>query len=484
MIALKRLYHRLWHSPTVMTWLNTSVRVLSLGFVLPLVLRTFTPEDISLYYLFASIVAFQLMSGAGFNPAFARFISFVLAGRTLKDLANLTIEKCASPPDSGFDADLLTRLLGTIRRIFTVVSLASLPLIAIVGTFFLLRPISTSSNPTHAWFAWVLVILVTPLTIYSSQFSVVLQGTNRIAMEQRWSAAFILVSMIAGLIALLCGGRLLALVAANQLGQIVTYFRLSWLSKRTLEEVSPGGTPQFCPQVFRVIWPSSWRSLVGGISSTATTTLSGLFFAQRIGGAALAEFLLAVRIMSIVSEISRAPFYSKIPSLNFLRAKGDLTALQQNAGRGMRFAYTSFMGLYFLVPLAAAVVFPLIHSNISFAPLTFWSLLGFAALIERFGAMHLQFYSTTNHIIWHWVNPVTGLIWIGITLLLIPRAGICAYPIGMLCAYGCYFCPVAVRRSLSAMQRSFWEFERFCFIPALASFAGATVLLAVIFSLT
>lgn len=58
--------------------------------------------------------------------------------------------------------------------------------------------------------------------------------------------------------------------------------------------------------------------------------------------------------------------------------------------------------------------------------------MGLAALVERIGTLHLQLYTTTNHIVWHVANGVTGII----PLCPIPLAywylGVIGLPLGML----------------------------------------------------
>jgi hypothetical protein len=103
--------------------------------------------------------------------------------------------------------------------------------------------------------------------------------------------------------------------------------------------------------------------------------------------------------------------------------------------------------------------------------------LGLAALTERFGAMHLQVYSTTNHIIWHWLNGITGLLWLGLMLALVPWIGLYAYPTGMLIAYIVFYSRVSMRRSHASLGISFWTFECHGLLPAAGGYTLAAGML-------
>jgi hypothetical protein len=478
---IRKLAIRTWDSPVMMTWLNTLARMISFATVLPLVLRRFVPADISLYYLFWSVVSLQLMAGSGFLPTFARFVSYALAGAKDSDFDELGRGGKAGLADGSVDPGAFSRIVATLHRVFLVLSLATVPVMAVVGTLLLQRPVSQSADPAQAWIAWGVILATTPLTLYSNQFSSLLQGSNRIALEQRWSALFVIFGSLSGLAAMLCGGGLLALIAVNQAWQVAAFFRLRWLASRVLHDL-PYQPDQaiYSPAIFRAIWPSSWKSFVGVAASNGIVSASGLLFAQRITGAPLAEFLFGLRVMGVASEVSRAPFYTKLPQFNTLRIRGELPELARLARQGMQRAYAGFLVLFFAAPIGAAVILPLIKSNISFPHTSLWCLLGLATLVERCGAMHLQVYSTTNDIIWHWMNGVTGLIWIALMLALLPLLGLQAYPVAMLLGYTSFYTWIAVKKSLRSIHQTLWSFERACALPALAGFAAGCNILTLL----
>jgi hypothetical protein len=476
--VIKRLTERSWNSPVMMTWLNTLARLLGFAVVLPLVLRRFTPADISLYYLFWSIISLQLMVGSGFLPTFARFVSYALAGARQEDFQQLRDGRTVDLGQRAADPKLVSAIVATLHRVFLVLSLGTLPVMAVVGTLLLQRPVAASALPEHAWAAWLVVLTITPLTLYSNQFSSLLQGANRIALEQRWSALFAIFGALSGFVALLLGGGLLTLVTVTQFWQIVGFFRLRWLAGRVLRELpyDPAAS-SYSPTIFHAIWPASWKSFVGVAASNGIMSASGLLFAQKVTGAPLAEFLFGLRVMGIVSEVSRAPLYTKLPHFNALRVKGELASLSTAAQTGMRRAYTGFLLLFFAAPLGAAVILPLIGSQIAFPQTEFWVAFGLATLIERCGAMHLQVYSTTNDIIWHWMNGVTGLIWLALMFLLFPWLGLYSYPVGMALAYASFYTWIAVMKSLRSLGASWWQFERTCAVPAFALLGTGSVAL-------
>lgn len=462
----------------MMTWLNTAARVLSLAAVLPFILRQFEPGDIALYYLFTAIITLQLMVGSGFVPTFARFVTYVLSGARFSDLVNLRTGSLPTIAKAEPDHAVLSDLLGTLRQVFFWLAVTSVPVAGLIGYVMMQKPIAQSTDTASAWTAWGVVILITPLVLYANNYSAFLQGANRIALEQRWSAIFVILGSLSGVLVVATGGGLLPLIVSNQVWQIASFFRLRWLAGRVAREL--GNTPgsgRFNRDLFRSIWPASWRSLVGVVTSNGVTAGTGLIFAQFFAAKPLAEFLFGLRIMSIAAEISRAPFYSKLPVFNSLRARAELTTLSRQASRGMMLSYVGFIALFLAAPIGAAWVLPLIGSNISFPSTPYWIALGLAVLVERYGAMHIQIYSTTNHIIWHWLNGLTGIVWVALMLVFIPQLGLYAYPVAMFVSYLLIYTQIAVRRSILSLQVDYFRFERKAFIPALGSFVAGSALL-------
>ena len=73
-------------------------------------------------------------------------------------------------------------------------------------------------------------------------------------------------------------------------------------------------------------------------------------------------------------------------------------------------------------------------TNISFPDLTLWLLFGIGGLIERFGAMHIQVYSLTNHIVWHIANGISGALFLVTSFLLVPHIGTFGFAAGIIIA--------------------------------------------------
>lgn len=457
---------RLWNSPTVTTWASIATRSLSLLIVLPLILVSFGPAETTLWYLLITVISLQLLVDLGFSSTFARYFAFATGGAT-------TFAEFQSPETvtnrSPAGPDTMRALVGTMRVVYWRLSLASLGLMLLVGTPLLVRPISQTADPTASWASWAVVVVVTTAALFGNSFSAYLQGTNAIPQLRRWEAFTALGSIFSSAFTLLIGGGLFALVCVSQAWVIVAVAR-NFLLCRALGPNDFTGFSRLplVPEIFSAVWPSAWRAGLGVIMSFGLVQASGVIYAQFGETAQVASYLLAMRLLQVLSEVSRAPFYSKLPTLAKLRALGDIEAQKSLAKRGMGLSLWTFVAGVVVLGLAGEPILKAIGSNTGFVAQSLWILLGTAFFIERYGAMHIQLYSTTNHIIWHVANGLSGVIYLIVTLILFRPIGVVAFPVAILASHLGFYTWYSTAHSYKAFDLKFWPDEVYSFAIPLA----------------
>jgi O-antigen/teichoic acid export membrane protein len=288
-----------------------------------------------------------------------------------------------------------------------------------------------------------------------------LQGLNQIALLRRWEIVFSLAAIATSFIVLLLNGGLLGLVAVNQGWLIINILRNRWLSRL----VEQGRFKTFTRKgkdevVLSAVWPSAWRSGLGVFMSYGLVQISGVIYAQFGSASGVASYLMGLRLIQMVSQFSQAPFYSKLPLLAQRRASGNLKEQVRIAQKGMKLAYWTYVAGFVSLGFLGKPLLGLIGSNADFPDSGLWCLMGLAIFAERYGAMHIQLYSITNHIIWHIANSVSGTIYIAISMTLFSYIGVYAFPLALLISYLGFYCWYSARYSYKAFELLFWSFER------------------------
>ena len=464
---MKRLSSRVWHSPTLTTWGSIFVRLASVVVVLPLVLTRYNAPEVAVWQLFSVLFSLALLFDFGFAPTFARLLAYARGGATLDEMARPTAPFRVAVANMGADGSAAA-VFAAQRWLYLRLGMAAALVFGLLGSWALMRPIAHTANPTEAWYAWVLVLCTMAVGFWGNGFGAALQGMDHIAALRRWEIGCGLAQVASSAVVLLAGGGLVELVASYQIWVVFNAVRNRMLMKRLCPQLMAAPV-RADRAVLQVLWPATWRSGVGVLMSQGIVQASGVVFSQVGDPALVAAYLLALRVMTVVSQFSAAPFYSKLPQLAKLQMSQQRPAQMALAKRGMRLAHWTFVLGVGLIAITAQPLLDLIGSRTAFVSQLVWALMCLAYFAERFGAMHLQLYSVTNHIVWHIANSVTGLLMIGLTLALFPALGLVALPVGMLVAYAGFYCIYSFGKSSKSFEFTLYSFERgVSLLPALA----------------
>ena len=134
--------------------------------------------------------------------------------------------------------------------------------------------------------------------------------------------------------------------------------------------------------------------------------------------------------------------------------------MEQMAARGMRMAYWTYVLGAVLMHFVAPSALPRMGSGIDWVAPSLWLLLVVTYFVERFGAMHLQLYSTTNDIRWHVASGISGSLSLLVSLIALPHADVYAFPVGILVgnlAFYAWYGPWKVKTSFDF---DFWRLQR------------------------
>ncbi len=404
----------------------------------------------------------------GFVDTFIRAISYGVGGAKITEIRDFShIVK----REQGKNWDTIRTLWGTVQHVY--LGLTALVILAYVfgGTFFFIRPISLVQNPNEAWIAWGIVITAGTIQFFGNVFVIYLQGLNYVALVTRWNVILTTLQVLSSFLALIFRGTILSLVVVYYSWNIVIvvrdYFLCRHVENGKFKEFS--FREKFNKEVFTSLYGAAWRSAVGVIMSNVIIQASGLIYAQYGNVGEVASYVLALRMIQIVVSFSLGPFYSKIPTLARLRAEGNIDRQITTAKRGMVISYWAFVSSFIAMGVLGQPLFTLIRSKAAFPDALLWGLFGVGFFIERFGAMHIQIYSTTNRIIWHVANGITGTIYLIISFGLIRLIGVYAFPLAIIIGYSSFYSWYAAKHSYQSLHSSFWNFEKQISIPAFAT---------------
>jgi hypothetical protein len=472
------MINRLWNSATFMTWGNLLIRTLGLVLLMPMVLTKLPDNEVIVWYLFSSLIALQQLVDMGFMQTFSRLISYGMGGAKIGDMIAIrdigTIKKIQTEPD-WMTIHSIDRVM---LRIYKKITLIAACLGAGLGTWVLGGPIGNTSNTMAAWSAWIMVLLSSCWMLYGNYYAAYLQGMNEIARVQRWQMITALLATLIATLSLAMGGGLFWTITGYQATLGINVLINIYLKGRIGVKKECICIPAVDVQtIWPVVWPSAIRTGVGVLMSAGLIQLSGIVYAQFGQAKSVASYLLGLQLIRAISSFSQPPFYTKLPVFARLYAGNRKDEIIKLAKDGMRKAYLVFTTGFFLVGWFSDSLLTLMRSNVEFPGMVLWSLLGFGLFFERFGAMHIQLYSITNHIVWHIANGITGVIMLFFSIVLFPFMGVYAFPTALVIGYVCFYAWYCSGYSYRAFNLGFVNYERNVMLPWLAIMTGTACIL-------
>lgn len=473
---MKKQIEKVLNSPTIMTWTNMSTRILSTVVVLPLLLKRLDTAEIAMWYLFSSIMIIQILADIGFNDTFVRVFSFGYGGAGKADLGDLRV---VSTKERGTNWDTIEAIWSTVAWINARLSVVVFILYVVAAPLLLKKNILTLQNPREGWIAYGVIALCSTVQFYGSRYNIYLQGVDKVALVNRWGTIASLFAILTSFAVLYIFGDLLTLVIANQIWIVINvvrnYFLARYVEDGRLRSFRHAGCDR---QILQGVWPSAWRSGIGIIMSNVVVNASGLIYAQVGNVKDVASYLLGFRLIQTVVMFSLAPFYSKLPLMARLRAEGKIEEQVAIAKLGMKYSYWVFVAGFLVIGLLASPLLGIIKSNAQFVAPLLWSLMGVAFFIERFGAMHIQLYSTTNHIIWHRANGITGTIYLLLSFGLIRIIGVYSFPVALIVGHLAFYSWYSAKHSYALIGTKFFAFEKdVSIIPTMCLLIGALAMI-------
>ena len=462
------VFNNLYNSPTIMTWFSFSAKSLSILVVLPLILIKFNTNEISLWFLFGILSSIQMVADLGFGSTFTRLISFAMAG--LKSLDDINREKPVSQKPKEPNFGLIKALNKKMKVIFLCLGAFATILLGCFSFLFLDKPIENLETPQYGYNLLILILGVLFFKIYSKQYSSYICGVGEVALLRRWEGILTYLQISSSLVVLLLSENFYFLVINNQLWVLIGVLNINHLSKKVTKEKFPLVPDKNAPLVItkevfgkHVISPS-YKSGIGNLTSYSVNSLVHFVLVDYLSEDSLAIFLFTSKIVNLINEFSRVPFYAQLPffAQQFpVISRQKLSALiQRSINRSIFLATAGLVTVLFLGEIALKMLGGQINSFNH----DLWFIFSLNLLCERTGAMHFQMHSVSNNVTWHKANLIYAFFFSLVIVLTIDILGIYAIPMAMLASNLMYYTPCALKTSHNFFSYNFVNFTREVFI--------------------
>lgn len=394
------MFNKILRNPVIMTWTNNLVQFGSAIFVLPLILVKFTTEEVAVWFVFNTILGLAMLADSGFGPTLVRATAYFFSGA---DILPRNIEQFKNQRAGKGKPNYkeLFALLNTTGKVYLLLSLLASFFLAVGGSLISHNVISLAGNRTDIWLALTVLVISSGIKIQSVRWVSFIQGIDQVALIRRFESLVGTVRIVLYSLLLILNYKILGLLCADLLLSLATlvyarHFVFKWfVSKININELKPS---KFDKRIFKSIWPATWR--FGGIIYGGYLANNGvsLLVAQINDAALIVSYLLTLRIMLVLRQISQAPLYANLPRVMQMMAKHNFKQLRIYASKCIFFEMFLLIGSLMIVGLFGNTILAYMDINTKLVSINIFIPLSIWLILETHHSAHAQIYIASNHV--------------------------------------------------------------------------------------
>lgn len=382
--------------------------------LMPFILNKMSAEMVGIWNVFMSITMLVALLDFGFQPTFARTISYIFSGaKTLRKEGVEIVDTSHQEVDYG----LLSGTIHSMRTFYRWVALITLVLLLTIGTgymYYILQ--SFTGEKIEVWIAWVILIIINCYNLYTMYYDALMLGKGYVKRQQQIGLVAHVSYITVGITLIMLGYGLIAIVLSQLIAVIIR--RIG--ARRVF----------FTPEMRRSISSSIpvatkpiWQAIMPNAVKMGLTNLGGFLVTQSgvlIGTAVLplmdmAMYGITLRIVEIIARCATVPYVSYMPKMAQYRTENNLPQLRHlfELCEGAMFIVTLLgsLCLIFLGDWALAII----HSKTMLLPISMIVMMCIGWLLEKNHVVAAGFLLADNKIPFFIPSLVAG----GVTILLI-----------------------------------------------------------------
>jgi O-antigen/teichoic acid export membrane protein len=292
----------------------------------PFILSQMSAETVGIWNVMITIMGFVALLDFGFQPSFARNISYIFSGVT--KLQKVGIQTAVS--DGNINFSLLKGTLNAMRKFYRWMALGVFVILGIAGTayfYYILQ--KYSGDRTDAMIAWILLIAINSYNVYTLYYNALLLGKGYIRRERQIMILSQCVYLSLAIVLIYAGYGLTAIVSSQAVSiilQRILSYRVFFTKelKQQLLHTEADETKD----ILKAISPNAVKvglTQLGGFCVTKSALLIGSAFLTLEETAC---YGITLHIIDILARCSTVYYQSITPKIAQSRANKDVIKLK------------------------------------------------------------------------------------------------------------------------------------------------------------
>ena len=296
---------------------------------LPFMLKYMDSEVLGLWYVFLSIGGIVTLFDFGFNPTFARNISYIWNGAEKIVPEGVTYAK-----GKEVNFNLLATLVKVSKIIYLVIAVAALVVLISCGTLYI-KVVGKEVLTPIVWGAWYIYSIAVFMNIYYGCYTTFLRGVGAISIYNKINVGARIIQIVISITLLILEFNILAVALAYLLyGFILRFFSKRIFLKycdigKNISKVDNEISPNDLKEMFYSIWHNAWKdgivTLANYITNQAGTLISSVFLSLTETGI----YSMTVQLVTAIVTISGGLYSAYQPTLQAAYIVNDKKILKE-----------------------------------------------------------------------------------------------------------------------------------------------------------
>ena len=371
-------------SDVIWNYVGTLVSMASGFLLLPLLVYYLSAEELGLWYVFVAVSGLTQLFEFGFNPTFARNVTYVMSGAR-----RLSREGHGELGTSGeVDWHLLRTVMLASRLVYAALGLAALVLVATVGSYYVFH-VTNASGMQTPWVAWAVMCAAMFINLFFNYTVTILRGLGDVTGDNK-SRTYSKIAQIAlSAVLLACGAGLLGVSVAFLANGVLMRLCASRYLRRhadVRQGMASDSRPVSRPELRDVLGTVSsfaWRDGVVQLSlyasTQATSIICSLFLGLRETGTYSILLQFATAVFTCAETFARA----HLPMFQSAFAGGDAAVMRRTVSRGICAYWVVSIAATVAVALVISPLMPLVKPGVSFDVPLFLLMCLYASLLNQ-----------------------------------------------------------------------------------------------------
>ena len=384
--------------------------------ILPVCLRYMSADEMGMFYIFMSINAMMLLFDLGFSPTITRFVSYAFGGaKTVTEKGFFTDQHHGQP-----NLSLIVQLMRLAKKIYLLISLAALIILAIFGTVYI-DYVGKALPTDYLLSAWAVFLGGIALNLYNYFWAPCLVGIGQVKLFQKANvySQVVYLLLIIGSVPFVKYPLVCIAVAYAASGIIMRSIAKHYLKRSINIDTSPDAAMlQNDKIVFAILFANARKVVLVTIGSLLVNPgsmfLCSLFFSI----SAVASFGLTTQLFAAVATIGATYVRAFLPAINEASMRNNRELLVKLLAKSVVVGWSIFLCGAVTIAFALPPVIFLLKSNTALLPTPLLLLVALYMFLEfNHGQIFALFIYAKNEIPFVVPSLVSGIAIIVLSLI-------------------------------------------------------------------